>query len=80
MYDFCCTPKTRPVGCVHQGLAPYPFGDTMARKNKKEKVYTGRDTLILALINGATKAGVEKDQKKEKDKRRCRDWKKEKVE
>jgi len=42
--------------------------------NKKKKVdsYNGRDYLKLELIKGATKAGVEKDQKKEINKKKCR--------
>lgn len=31
-----------------------------------------RDTLIVALICGATKAGIQKDRKKEKNKKACR--------
>lgn len=34
-----------------------------------------RDPLMVALINGATKAGVEKDQRKEKSRRECREFK-----
>lgn len=31
-----------------------------------------RDDLLVDLINGATKAGVETDRKKEESKRKCR--------
>lgn len=31
-----------------------------------------RDELMVQLINGATKSGVEKDKKREEDKKRCR--------
>lgn len=43
---------------------------------KKKKPRTGRDYLMVALINGATKSGVHKDRKKEKNKKACRgkDW------
>lgn len=37
-----------------------------------------RDPLMVRLINGATKSGVHKDRKKERSRRSCRDWKKEK--
>jgi hypothetical protein len=54
----------------------------MARKRKrkvKPKDKLGRkdlgirDDLLVSLINGATKAGVEKDRKKESDRRRARE-------
>ena len=32
-----------------------------------------RDPLIEALINGATKSGVHKDRRKEKNRRKCRE-------
>jgi hypothetical protein len=31
-----------------------------------------RDALMVALINGVTKSGVQKDQKKERNRRECR--------
>lgn len=34
-----------------------------------------REPLILALIQGATKAGVAPDRRKQADKRACRAWK-----
>lgn len=33
-----------------------------------------RDHLMVRVINGATKAGVQKDRRKETDRRSCRDW------
>jgi hypothetical protein len=33
-----------------------------------------RDHLMVRLINGATKAGVQKDRRKEASKRACRKW------
>jgi len=49
----------------------------MARRRKKEEplvVEPGpvRDELMVRLINGVTKAGVEPDQKKVENKRRAR--------
>lgn len=50
----------------------------MPRKKKKPKTKIDpnkikvRDQLLLKIINGATKAGVEKDQKKEASKQACR--------
>ena len=41
------------------------------KKNSK-KTYNGRDPLIVKLINGATKAAVHKDKKKESNKHKCR--------
>jgi len=35
-----------------------------------------RDPLLLALINGATKSGVQKDRRKERNRRECRDRRK----
>lgn len=41
----------------------------MKRKNKKsKKQYLGRDLLFVKLRQGATKAGIHKDRKKEKAK------------
>jgi len=34
-----------------------------------------RDVLLVKLINGATKANTTKDQRKERSRRECRDWK-----
>lgn len=39
---------------------------------KKKKPYTGRDLLMVKVINGATKAGVEIDRKKEANKTAAR--------
>jgi len=36
-----------------------------------------RDLLMVRLIQGATKAGVQRDARKEASKRSCRDWKRE---
>lgn len=33
-----------------------------------------RNYLMVRIIQGATKAGVEKDQRKEANRRACRDW------
>lgn len=50
----------------------------MARKPKNvpDKINPNllktRDPFMLAIILGATKAGVAKDQKKEKERKRCR--------
>lgn len=33
-----------------------------------------RNYLMVRLINGATKGGIEKDHRKEANKRSCRDW------
>lgn len=45
----------------------------MSTKTKKpSKPYNGRDLLKVALIKGATKAGVQKDKKKEENKKRGR--------
>ncbi len=41
-------------------------------KTRKKKVYTGRDLLILRLIDGATKAGVQPDRRKKANKAKCR--------
>lgn len=41
-------------------------------KPKKKKVVKTRDYLLVELIKGATKAGIEKDQKKESSKKKCR--------
>ena len=38
-----------------------------------------RDTLLVALIKGATKAGVRKDRKKEQARRACRKSKKDRL-
>lgn len=43
---------------------------TASQKSKK-RIKT-RDYLLVKLINGATKAGVQKDQKKESSKKKCR--------
>lgn len=39
---------------------------------KKKNVYTGRDWLKVELIKGATKANIQKDLKKEENKRKAR--------
>lgn len=41
-------------------------------KDKREYVDTSRDLYQLMLINGATKANVHKDRKREKNKNSCR--------
>lgn len=41
-------------------------------KPKKQKRHTGRDYNMVGIINGANKAYVEKDQKKEANKRASR--------
>ena len=41
-------------------------------KPKKKLPYTGRDTNMVGIIRGATKAYVEKDQKKETNKKLTR--------
>lgn len=52
----------------------------MNKHNKKTTAlayYVGRDTYMMALINGATKAAVHKDHKKEQNRKACRgrkDW------
>lgn len=43
-------------------------------RTKKKKRYTGRDVLMVRLINGATKAGAECDKKREASRTACRDW------
>lgn len=47
------------------------------KKNEKKMVIDPneikvRDELLMALINGVTKGGVQKDRKKEQDKKKCR--------
>ena len=42
-------------------------------KDKREYWDTSRDLYQLMLINGATKANVHKDRKREKNKNSCRD-------
>jgi hypothetical protein len=43
------------------------------KKGKKSaKLNNGRDYLMVRLIQGATKAGVAKDRKKEQNRRSCR--------
>ncbi len=37
-------------------------------KRKPKKMYTGRDLNMVKIINGATKSGTHKDQKKESNK------------
>lgn len=44
----------------------------MARTVRKEKAYTGRDWALVALIKGATKAGVRPDQRAVARKTACR--------
>lgn len=50
----------------------------MSKKEKGKKVTIDpneirvRDELLMALINGATKGGVQKDKKKESSKKKCR--------
>ena len=39
---------------------------------KRKKTYTGRDYNIVSIINGATKAYIEKDHKKEANKKTSR--------
>jgi hypothetical protein len=39
---------------------------------KKKNPYNGRDPLIQAIIKGVTKAGIQKDRKKEESKSKCR--------
>lgn len=50
----------------------------MSKNNRKLTIrhtdIKTRDHLMVALINGATKAGVHKDQRKEKSRRECRDY------
>lgn len=36
------------------------------------KPYTGRDWLLVRLVQGATKSGVQTDQKKEASRKKCR--------
>ncbi len=43
----------------------------MKKKIDPNKIKT-RDRLMVALINGATKSSVQKDQKKEENKKRAR--------
>jgi hypothetical protein len=47
------------------------IGEQVASK-KKKKPYLGRDELMIKILKGATKSGVQKDQKKERDKNKCR--------
>lgn len=42
-------------------------------KDKREYVDTSRDVFQLMIINGATKANVHKDRKREHNKKKCRD-------
>lgn len=44
-------------------------------KDKREFQDTSRDVYQLMLINGATKANVQKDRKREKNKNSSREWK-----
>lgn len=48
----------------------------MAKKKKNRidpnEIKT-RDPLLVALINGATKSGVQKDEKKEASRKKCRE-------
>jgi hypothetical protein len=39
---------------------------------KKPRPYTGRDWLLVRLINGATKASVRTDKKKDSSRNACR--------
>jgi hypothetical protein len=43
-------------------------------KDKPKIADTSRDLYQLMLINGATKANVHKDRKREKNKNKCRNW------
>lgn len=50
----------------------------MANENKaKKKIDPNeiktRDPLMVSIINGATKGGIQKDKKKEDDKKKCRE-------
>ena len=40
---------------------------------RRDKPYTGRDWNLVRLLQGATKAGIHTDQKKEYNRRWCRD-------
>lgn len=42
----------------------------------KKQVFTGRDWALVRIIQGATKAAVHTDKKKEASKKACRDWRK----
>lgn len=48
----------------------------MSKKDEKVTIDPNeikiRDELLMALINGATKGGVQKDQKKENSRKKCR--------
>mgnify|MGYP001564780613 CR=1 FL=1 len=44
----------------------------MGGKKKKRKRYTGRDLAFVALLQGATKASVHLDHKKEEDRLKAR--------
>jgi len=44
----------------------------MKPKKKKKKIKT-RDWLLVQLLKGATKAGIQKDKKKEAAKKKCRE-------
>jgi hypothetical protein len=49
------------------------IGAIMAKKkNKKNKPYMGRDEFMIAILKGSTKSGVQKDHKKEQNKKECR--------
>jgi hypothetical protein len=43
-------------------------------KDEPKIADTSRDLYQLMLINGATKANVHKDRKREKNKKMCRNW------
>lgn len=42
--------------------------------SKRQRPYTGRDWNLVRLIQGATKAAVHTDKKKERDKYLCREY------
>jgi hypothetical protein len=42
---------------------------------RKRKLNNGRDVFTLMIINGATKAYVSKDKKKEQSRKACRTYK-----
>lgn len=55
---------------VNRGSIPLSVIKYMARKSKKRN--NGRDYLMVAIINGVTKAAVFPDKKKETNKKKCR--------
>lgn len=48
------------------------FSGIISRMGKKKRPIKTRDHLLVRVINGATKAGVQVDRKKQESRDRCR--------